>query len=243
MKINCRSCNAVILAEDINLDKVLAKCRTCNAVFDFSAQVQTVAPPAKERRDRGEVPMPSAFRVDYAGHALTVTRKWGRKLAFFFVLFSGFWNMIVSVFVVLAASGKFNEGPPGGPGRFIWIFLTPFISIGLATAYLAVAFLLNRTWIEVRKGVLVVRHGPMPWPGGRTLKVDQLDQLYSNEYVAYSENNHPQYRTALHALTTTGDRIKLVPGMETPEQGVFLENLLEKHLGIKDRPVPGEAQG
>ncbi len=240
MQIQCRSCDAVIPAEDVNLDKVLAKCRQCNAVFDFSAQVKMAPSAAKAKRDRGEVAMPASFTVEVSGQALQVTRKWARAPAIFFLIFSGFWNTIVSVFVIGAASGAMKDESGAAAGAFIWVFLTPFIAIGIATGYAAIALLLNITVIAVRDGTLNVKHGPIRWPGNRAIAVADLDQLYCAEYVAYTQNRVPQYRTALFALTKAGDRIKLVPGMDAPEQGVYLEQLLERHLGIEDRPVSGE---
>lgn len=66
MQIQCRSCRAKIQAEDVNLDRMLAKCRACNAIFDFSNQVDAppTPSPAKARRDRGEVPMPGKLKVE-----------------------------------------------------------------------------------------------------------------------------------------------------------------------------------
>ncbi len=239
MQIHCRSCHAQILADDISLDLALAKCRQCHAVFDFTDQVKSEAPPpGKVKRDRGEVPMPSAFRVDESASGLTIVRTWARGPAFFFLFFAGFWNLIVSIFVVAAAGGGFQDESNGV--WFIWLFLTPFILVGLGTGWAALALLLNRTRIEVRKGELSVKHGPIPWPGAKTIRTDDLDQLYCTEYVAYTQNRVPQYRFALHALMKSGDRVKVAQGMEGPEQGVFLEQLLEKHLGILDRPVHGE---
>lgn len=241
MQLHCPHCRAKILSEDVSLDVVMAKCRGCHAVFDFSDQVERADPPpeAKAKRDRGEVPMPPSLHVEEAGNTLTVTRKWGRGIGCFFLFFSGFWNSIVSVFVVAALSGEMDDGP----GNFIFLFLTPFILVGLGTGYAAVALMLNRTTVRVSDGSLTVRHHPIPWPGNRTVGIDDLDQLFCKEYVAYSKNNVPQYRFAVHAVMKGGDRKKLIPGMETPEQAVALEQLLERRLGIQDRAVRGELDG
>lgn len=242
MQIHCRGCRTMIPADDINLQAMLAKCSSCHSVFDFSNQVRMEPPPAKVKRDRGEVAMPASFRVQQEGGTLIVEHRWPKGPAWFLLFFSAFWNVIVSVFVVAAAAGGFEDSPDGPGGAFIWLFLTPFILIGLGTAYLAVAFLLNRTTIGVQDGVLIVVHSPIPWPGGRRLPVAEIEQLYCEEYVAYQQNRVPQWRVALQARIRAGDRIRLVAGMEGPEQGVYLEQLLERHLGIQDRPVTGELE-
>lgn len=245
LRINCRACGTMIPAADVNLDTVLAKCGSCHAVFDFSDQVQRAPTPAKLRRDRGEVPMPTAFSVEDLGNELKIVRKWSRGIAVFFVVFAVFWNSIVAVFVGAALSGaEFKDSRTGEPaGNFIWLFLTPFILVGAGMGWAALSLLLNRTFIEVRDGVLSVRHGPIPWPGAKRLETADVDQLYCVEYVAYQQNKRPVYRIALHALTKAGDRVKVVTGLDGMEQGVYLEQLLEKHLRIEDRPVADEHRG
>ena len=246
MQITCRSCETAVPADDVNLETVLAKCRHCHAVFDFSAQVRGSAPASevKKKRDLGELPMPKGLVVDDGGSVLTITRKWGRGPAIFFLIFSGFWNMIVGVFVVAGIAGAFNEPKAGEMGGwFIWVFLTPFIAVGLGTGYAALALLLNRTTIRVDGSTLTVDHAPFRWPGRRSIDTYSLDQLYCQEYVAYKQNNVPQYRLAIHALQKDGTRVKLLGGIENAGQAIYLERLLEKHLGIEDRPVRDEYQG
>ena len=45
---------------------------------------------------------------------------------------------------------------------------------------------------------------------------------------------------ALRAITHGGRNIKVVGGLETQEQGLFLEQKIEKFLGIDNARVPGE---
>lgn len=244
MQLNCRSCAKTILAEDINLDTVLAKCRSCHAVFDFSAQVRMpTVPEAKLKRDRGEIPMPRQFTVDERGGRLSITRKWGRGPAIFFLIFSVFWNSVVSVFVVGFLSGSMKTEEGSGPGWFMGLFLVPFVLVGIGTGWAALALLLNRTTIRVEGRRLKVTNAPIPWPGNRDLDTASLDQLYCEEYVAYTQNDVPQYRLAVHAICKDGAKLKLARGMEDAGQALYLEQLLEKHLGIVDRPVRGEIQG
>ncbi len=246
MQIKCRSCGTLIPAEDVSIDVVLAKCRSCHAVFDFSDQVRLEkVPEAKLQRDRGEIPMPRQFKVEEEGRGLAVTRRWGRGPAIFFLIFATFWNVIVLVFVAAFLGGlmKPSEGSGSSSPWFMGLFLVPFVLVGIGTGWAALALLLNRTTIRVDNERLTVTHGPVWWPGRRSLETALLDQLYCEEYVAYTQNNVPQYRLAVRALCKDGSRIKLAGGMEDAGQALYLERLLEKHLGIADRPVRGEIQG
>jgi hypothetical protein len=249
MDIHCERCSKLIPAEDVNLSVVLAKCRGCNAVFDFSRQVQLSAvPEAKAKRDRGELPMPRQFKVEKNSKGVVVTRKWGRGPAYLFLSFALFWNTIVSVFVVIFVASLLNPSlmkssgdPP--PQWFMGLFLTPFVLIGIGMGWMALGLLLNRTTIRVEGLRLQVSHGPIWWPGKRDIPTKDLDQLYCEEYVAYKSNDMPVYRLRIHAICKDGAKIKLVPGMEDAGQALYLEQLLEKQLGIVDRPVSGEYRG
>jgi hypothetical protein len=246
MQILCSTCAKTIPVEDINLDHVLAKCRSCNTVFDFSGQVQMPdLPQAKQKRDRGEIPLPPSLKVDQHGGNLVITRRWGRGPGIFFLVFSGLWNAIVLIIMIALLS---NAAKTSGGARppflgSLELFFVPFILVGLGTAWPAFALLLNRTTIRVSGRRLSVTHGPVPWPGKRELDLATLDQLYCQEYVAYLQNNVPQYRFMIQAIRKDGSRLKLVRGMEDSGQALYLERLLETHLGIVDRPVPGEIQG
>lgn len=239
MEIRCTTCKAPIPVDDINIDTVLAKCRSCNSVFDFSGQVertQTLSP-AKLRRDRGEIAMPRGFKIDDKGPRLTITRRWGRGPGCFFLFFSLFWNAVTWTIGIAAFMGKTKAPAPTG------LFLIPFVLIGAATFYAAIALLSNRTEIRMDGRRLTVVTKPIPWPGSRNLDAAAIDQLFCVDYVAYSQNDVPQHRFAVEALMKDGRKLRLIRGMEEPDQALYLEGLLEKRLGIQDRPMPGEISG
>lgn len=246
MRVKCVGCEREIPAEDVHLERVLAKCGACHAVFDFSDQVgKAGAPPSEEKlkRDRGDIPMPKNLTVNEGMQTLDIVRKWGKGPGCFLLFFSGFWNSVVSVFVVGAATGTLKDEGGMGPGCFIWVFLTPFILIGLGTGYAALALLLNKTTIKVEGNELSVRSGPLRWAGNKTLDASQISQLYCAEYVAYQQNKQPVYRFKVHAMMLDGSRVDLIPGCEDAGQALYLERLLERHLGIEDRPVKDEYRG
>lgn len=233
MEIRCDSCREPVPAADVNLDTVLAKCRKCNAVFDFSRQVDRRDPtPAKARRDKGEIPMPAGFLVEDDGRTLDITRKWARGPGCFMLFFSVFWNGVTWTITI----GSFFSDAP----LFARFFMIPFQVIGLVTAYIAVAFFCNRTIIRIADDRLTVRARPIPWMNNRDLAVDTLDQLWCMEYVAYTQNDVPQFRFSVEAMLKDGTKLRLIPGLEQPEQALYLEGLLEKKLGIVDRPMGGE---
>jgi hypothetical protein len=233
MQIRCVSCRKDIPAEDVNLDNALAKCRACHAVFDFRDQVK-IATPIKKREP---IPMPKNLVVTEGPRTLDIVRTWWRGPGWFFLVFAGFWNILIFPHLVVGI----GSGTRPDPG--IWLFMTPFILVGLGTGYVALAMLLNRTIIHVEGTELRVSHRPLPWWGAKQVDPTQMSQLYCSEYVAYKQNKRPQYRMKVHAVMRDGSRLDLLRGIEDAGQALYLEQLLEKHLGIEDRPVKGEYQG
>lgn len=91
-----------------------------------------------------------------------------------------FWNGIVSVFVFVNVASTLNllgipvpeafpaptmEGEPMGWGMtlFLWIFLTPFILVGLGILAALVGALMGRTVVRLRPGEGVVFSGIGSW--------------------------------------------------------------------------------
>ena len=239
LAIKCKGCGREIPAGDVNIDTRLAKCLQCNAVFEISTQVAD-----QSRGPRASVPMPKNMEVAEGPGSLTVVRKWkAGSLGFFFVVFALIWNLIVSVFV---AAMFFGDGATWeGSDRkvspaFMWLFLTPFILIGLGTGYASLAFLFNRTRVSIEGDQVEVIHRPFRWFGNRRLDAREINQLFCTEYVAYKSNDQPQFRMCVNAILQDGARLELIKGLEDTGQAFYLEDLIERHLRIPDRPVSGE---
>jgi hypothetical protein len=100
--------------------------------------------------------------------------------------------------------------------------------------------LCNSTKVSVREGRLTLKHGPIPAGKLQELSVDEIDQLYVKQGV-----NTKKFRTAnegvmnytLRARTKAGREITLLANNTDADIAHAVEHLVEKHLGIKDRPV------
>src|SRR5947208_16897498 len=105
MQVNCTSCGAEIAARDVNLDRLLAKCEKCNAVFDISHLVPRAGGQLSTRARRAVAmpkpitivadelaPAPEAYRSSAMSNArLVVERSWFTPALFFMVFFCLFW--------------------------------------------------------------------------------------------------------------------------------------------------------
>jgi hypothetical protein len=112
-----------------------------------------------------------------------------------------------------------------------WISFAAAILI----AYWGAAFLFNRTDFEICDRQLTVRHGPLPWPGKRSLRRETVNQLFCQ---AFRSRYGVSYR--LNAVTADGRLIPLKNDIADRDQALYLEREIESALGISDLAVAGE---
>ncbi len=72
------------------------------------------------------------------------------------------------------------------------------------------------------------------------LPAKDLNQLFCKEKVRRSKNG-THTTLEVHALLSGGKRRKLLVLLEDIDQALFLEQEIEAHRGIRDRPVDGES--
>jgi hypothetical protein len=106
-------------------------------------------------------------------------------------------------------------------------------------AWWCLAVLLNKTTIRAQRGLIEIRSGPIPCGGNKTFPTAGLEQLYAQEKVSHGKNG-TSYSYELQALLSGNRREKLLAGLTDAEQALYIEQQLERYLGIEDRPVPGE---
>ncbi|MBN1344564.1 MAG: hypothetical protein JXQ73_17875 [Phycisphaerae bacterium] len=232
MHLYCKTCGEPIDADDVNIKLAIAKCRSCNAVFGFAEQLAGQEA-RKARRNRDDVPMPKAITVDPWGHDLTITRRWFSWIHVFLVFFCIAWDSFLVFWYFMA----FTEKSP----LIFKIFPIFHLATGVGLTYFTIAGFLNRTVIKVASGILSVRHTPLPWPGNHRIETAGLDQIYCTEEIRHGEDN-ASFNYVVNAKLTDGRKVKLLTGLDEPDQALFIEQQIERHLGIEDRPVRGEMQ-
>ena len=160
-QVYCPQCGALVEAENINLNNMMAKCGQCNAVFSIADRQPSGAwSSSSSPRDQDPIPMamPNNISVDNDGRRLQIIRRWRSWQVLFLLPFTLFWNGIIFVvFVPNFSRNSFDNMPT--------LFLLPFMLIGLGFAYYSLAMLLNSTTITVDRDQMLIRHGPLPFPG------------------------------------------------------------------------------
>lgn len=230
MQIYCRQCGKEIQADGVNLDKMIAKCSACNAVFSFADMYDGEHSHQKKKQHlQYDVPMPDKFSIRDDGDTLTIERKWFSWGVIFVGIFAIIWNAVLWIFFV----PNFSE-----VGSMFTLFLLPFIGAGIFLIYTSIAGLLNTTSITVRSKQLKISHYPLPFPG-YTVSIGDIEQLFTKQRISRTKNGTRIYYQ-LYVLLGDGREKALLKDLPTPEQALYVEQEVERFLDIEDIPVSGE---
>lgn len=232
LTLNCPNCQSAILAEDMNMAKTLAKCRDCHTVFDFEPVLRQ---PVHKKQ---EVFMPPGIDAFATNYELDIEVNWRKttKTLGFFLFFALFWNGIVFIFVIAALlSGSYA----------MLLGISIHLSIGIGFLYYVLSVIFNTTYITANQREISVEHRPLrlPFYPNRNLASRDIKQVFVEKYVASKSNGRPNYAFAVEAVLKDGNRIKLLKGLKTPEQGLYIEQEIERFLAIQDEPVAEEWKG
>lgn len=234
MQLNCEVCGAALRAEDVRLDIAVAKCHVCNAVYDLSGRkARGLSLPTREKAlSRPKAALPSRFQVEEDGQTTRISWRWLSIQHVFMAFFCLAWDSFLAVWYGAALS---TENTP----LIALIFPIAHLAVGVGLTYSTLAGFLNRTRIEVNRVRLTIRHGPLPWGGNQELPGRDLKQLYGVEVSRTSKGNTTRTYD-LMALDREGRQVKLLSGLDEKDQVLYLEQALERRLGIEDAPVDGE---
>lgn len=228
MTIHCPDCGIPVPAEQVNLDTGLAKCLTCNAVFNVKDRMEL-------RKQRGRtasaqiVPRPAKMKVEQFAGSWTVSWRWfGFQYVAMFV-FCIAWDSFLIFWYKMA----FRDEAPW----IMIVFPVGHVAVGVGLTYTALAGFLNRTRLILGHGQLTVRHGPLPWWGNRDMATADIRQFYCEE-SRVRNNQGSGYQ--LSAMLKDGRKVKILSGFWSWDEAKFLECELESRLGIKPQTVVGE---
>ncbi len=116
--------------------------------------------------------------------------------------------------------------------------IVPTITLSLVMFYYLLLWIMNERVIEVNQDTLSSRcEGPIPWPGS-----DQMIDSTSIKQVYIKEISATRYRTRrydVYVLTKDRRHEKLV-AVPRGNQALYLEQEIERFLGIEDQVVRGE---
>lgn len=174
----CAQCDADIPGDDVNVAADVAYCRVCNVAYALSA----LRGDALSGFDA--LARPKGVWVVEAGRDVRVGASCRSLVgALGLLFFAGFWNSIVGIFVLAVTASSIQHaggtlpawfpapttsggGSMGlGMTLFMWVFLLPFIAIGLGLMGAFMLCLAGRVEVVVRggEGRVITGVGGMGW--------------------------------------------------------------------------------
>jgi hypothetical protein len=152
--------------------------------------------------------------------SLEIVRRW-----------AGFRAWFMTPFTVALYGGLYYAYSTGW-GAFPWVFGGLFVAV---MTYLTAAQWVNRTHIVVSKDRVTVRHRPLPYFGQKTIPAADILRLHGNVTVGLgSDAEDADYQ--INVLTCSGRIVRLVSGLASAEQQVFIAHQIAKYLGVEVAP-------
>lgn len=214
--MKCPSCGAGIPDDAL-------KCEFCNQ------PVESVG-----TKPRGTMARPSKFHVEDDGAMLRIWWRWFSPAVFLLLPFAIAWNAFLIGWYSMAGG---MPGEPWGMRLVFLLFPMAHVAVGVGLAYAVLTLLLNRSVVLVDRGVLIVSHGPLPWPGA-TLSSDDVEQIFCTQTRKRDSDAQPSFN--VQARLKNGSVKNLLSNVTASEDALYLEQAVERYLRIRDMPVTGE---
>jgi hypothetical protein len=175
--------------------------------------------------------VPSNITCEPCADGVTLTERW----------FS--WLAVVGVPLCIAVDGLLLLGyllVPKGPAWFlVQLLLLPGVLLGLYITYYTVAKLVNRTVVHVAPEQLSIRHGPLPWPGNRTIELSNVEQFECRKAVSHNYQGDEWVTYTLVAVLHDGRELDLLWRIGSPEAAHVLEYETRQWLSPDKQPARG----
>lgn len=238
----CPRCKGVIPSEDINVAKDIAYCRNCNLSQSLSALTSGAV--VDEDVNLSQPPAGAWFRHDPDVMAVGATNR-SLSGAFGMLIFTLFWNGIVGFFVLVAVAetmrhlgismpswfppfmAKSNNSPVGLI-VFLWLFLTPFITVGLITFGVFLNCVGGRGEVRVQNGRGVLFTGIGPLGSRKQFEASDVRDVRLEDRSWFDSQGHPCRKAQI--IIETGSQSIQFGSMFSDERRRFVAGVLKKEL-------------
>ncbi|MBL9134729.1 MAG: hypothetical protein JNK85_02625 [Verrucomicrobiales bacterium] len=227
--LKCPACGSALEAKDLDQNRGIAKCGHCGALMSIAAP-----PRADGFRARPEVLLPPALHTIELPDGLEIRRRWFTPAVIFLVIFCVAWDGFLLFWYGIALKA--------GAPLIMSLFPLVHVAVGAVLTYSMVASIFNTTRVRLTWKGLSISHSPVPWPGNRTISREEVGQLYCRRVVNRNQDRGATTRYEVWMCDTNGKSRKLLGAGLDEQQALFLEQRIERALGIVDRPVAGEIE-
>ena len=229
MDYRCPRCSSPIAAARVDAARHIATCAACGNLVDLASQVDApaasrgapagassaAAPPPKQRPP---VQLPAGMSMTPIAQGLVLTRRWLRGKHFVMLA------VLMPLTVALAWQWQSR-------GFEVWMGFAAFFL--MSWDFMLVSMFVNTTTITVREREIDVRHGPLPslFHRPQRVAVAEVEQLFAAPFGALFE---------VGVVLRDKTRLPLVRPVASEEQALFVEQQIERRLGLTDVHIAGE---
>ena len=224
-KVNCPSCSKDVGAENINLQNSLAKCGGCDVIFSIEEEVASLKPKEEMKQ---EFFRPEGIDLFYFKDDLEISieghpNNWD-------ISWFGFFLLVTGIALLL----HFDKG---------YSFIIPLLSI-LGTLYFTYKlfnYKKNRVYIDVSDHGLTINGRPNNYKKEQTFLAEEIDQIYLKNSATQASMKGTLYLDLYLIINgPKGQYHEQLLAVSTLAKAKYLEQEIEKYLGIENRKVPEE---
>ena len=217
--LHCKHCKIEIPTPGPQLDAHQPiTCPACNAVFYVKDDDKTVVPFTPSTRS-----LPAKMAIQVRDDELIIKRHWRGVIPVGLLVITSFL-LTVGLFISDLHPLEFLINP-----------LTWFV---IALFYYSLRRIVNATNIQVSSAALQINEGPLLPRRRRFVSVSDITQLYVKKIVKRG-NKNTTTTYDLNLIQKRGADRTLVTDLETAEQALFLEQEIERFLGLDDQAIQG----
>jgi hypothetical protein len=204
--------------------------------------------PSDEQENTGadsDIVTPKQCSLTHDGSDLLIHRKWGK--------YAGFKNLGWSLFALAMTLGMFNatgswrafaSGFFTQDALLLAFFFGVLFALSLYFLVLGIYQIVNTTTIRVNTTSVSTEHHPLPWRT-QTFLANEITQIFvtqhNRNYIMGSgptgATSATRHNYSVNLLMSGGQKVRLVRQLPRSDQARFIEQQLERQLGIKDIPV------
>ncbi len=218
-KVSCPSCSEDVNAENINLQNSVAKCGSCHVVFSIEEELASVKTKEKEEMKQ-EFFRPEGINLFNYKDEMEISldgyvNQWD---AAGFMLFLG----ALGIGLILYFDKNMS-------------ILFPLISMlgMLFFTFRVINYKKNRIFIDINEQSLTVRHRPNNLVKDLTFLAEDIDQIY----IKHSSTQGGYFEVQAIINGPQGQYHKKLLVVNTLTKAKYMEQEIEKYLGIEDRKV------
>ncbi|HPF39229.1 MAG TPA: hypothetical protein P5081_21235 [Phycisphaerae bacterium] len=224
MNAFCPHCGRKIPNDDINDVLKVAVCRSCAEVFCFGGEPVFAAPLI-----RFPVSRPFFFWCWKGRRRLTIRWSWFSLSLIPF----GFFGCAMT----FAGGAACRRAIADNADFWPFVMGLGFLGVGLLMAISALIWCINWTDVTIERGLLRIRHRPIPVMSGDSIPIDSIEQLYCRKAEGREAGDADAFD--LMARFHTGE-VRQLESFSRIGHARFVEQQLEARMGLRPRRVADE---